>query len=369
MIPVLSVNGRDYRGWTRFSFTRGMDAAACGFDMDLSQHFVAGADSAGSPVNWAIAPGDRCVLRLADDGADKGDIILDGWVDARQRSVDAAAHSLSVSGRDIVGDLIDCSAVVSPEMWRGQKLETIAQILAAPFGVRVVAEIDTGAPFPVFKLQPGESVFEAIERMCRQRAILALSDAAGQLALTRASKADSADALIYGVNILKAAVAESDEDRFASYTVKTQQMSVDGWTEAAHVVASATDLGVARYRPLLMLAESGGGRAHAKARVEWEAAIRAGRSRTVTVTVQGWRQSNGDFWPVNRLARIVIPIWDIDGVMLIREAVFSLSATDGTTTVLTLAHPDSFLPEPIIKPLGLPTNTREIKSMEEVERL
>ena len=77
---------------------------------------------------------------------------------------DRGAHTIAVRGRDATGDLVDCSAASKPGEWKDARLEEIASALCEPFGIRVTREVDTGAPFARFRIEEGESVFEAIER-------------------------------------------------------------------------------------------------------------------------------------------------------------------------------------------------------------
>ena len=65
--------------------------------------------------------------------------------------------------------------------------------------------------------------------------------------------------------------------------------------EIAHVTARSRDAGVIRHRPLTIIGEQSQDNDEAKARIDWEANIRAARSRSARITVQGWRESpDGD---------------------------------------------------------------------------
>ena len=61
--------------------------------------------------------------------------------------------------------------------------DRIVQALVQPYGISVAVETDIGAPFRKFRIDEGETVFEAVERACRFRAVLPLSDGAGNLIL------------------------------------------------------------------------------------------------------------------------------------------------------------------------------------------
>jgi prophage tail gpP-like protein len=82
-----------------------------------------------------------------------------------------------------------------------------------------------------------------------------------------------------------------------------------------------------------------------KKRAQWEATVRAARAVSVQVTVQGWRQGNGELWPVNALVNVDLPWLRLSGDMLISELTHTLDES-GTRTQLTLRRPDAFIPQP-----------------------
>jgi len=54
---------------------------------------------------------------------------------------------------EVIGQSSRAESVIAPPsktaaQWRAQKMEVIASALAAPYGVRVIAEVDTGKALP-----------------------------------------------------------------------------------------------------------------------------------------------------------------------------------------------------------------------------
>jgi prophage tail gpP-like protein len=121
---------------------------------------------------------------------------------------------------------------------------------------------------------------------------------------------------------------------------------------AAHVRGEALDASVRRTQRVLIVRPEGNATlAQAQRRAQWEAKVRAGRAVSATVTVTGWQQASGAVWPVNALVPVRSPTAGIDGEMLITQATHVRSAS-GTTTVLSLARPDAFLPEAVVTKKG-----------------
>lgn len=339
----LRVNGREYAGWKSATVTRGIEAVAGGFELAFTDRWSPG----GEP--WPIRRGDACTLLVGDTP------VITGYVDRNHIAFDASEHTLEVSGRDRTADLVDCSALLKDWEFANTPVLTVARKLAEPLGVsvRLAPGVDPGKPAAKLTANPGDTVFEVLERACRTAGLLATSDGAGGLVLMRPGAARAHTALIEGEegNILAASATFDQTDRYARYVVLGQHKATDDfWAKPARGVrAEARDANVERaHRVLLVRPEGNVTAAQAKRRVEWEATVRAARADSVSVTVRGWTQGDGSIWPVNALVHVRSSYLGIDGELLIAQTEFGLSDTRGTTTRLTLRHPDAFKPEPVI---------------------
>ena len=167
----------------------------------------------GETTPRVIRAGDRCQVALGNH------LVITGWVDEAAVEYDSASHVVSVRGRDTTGDLVDCSAATEPGEWRDARLEEIATALCQPFDIRVTVGdgIDTGEPFARFRIEEGESVFEAIDRACRFRAVLPQSDGTGGLILGGPSRDRASVRLERGVNILAGSARSSWLSRYSDY--------------------------------------------------------------------------------------------------------------------------------------------------------
>ncbi len=346
----LEAGGKLYRGWKSAVIDQGIDQISGGYQLEIIDRWN------GQSVSWPIVPGDQCVLRIGDD------TVITGAVDTTAIEFDARRHTVSVTGRDRTGDLVDCAAVHSPDQW-SLPLEQIARILAAPFGIKVGADLATGDAFVDFKLQQGECAFAAIDRMCKMRGVLPVSDSLGGLRITRAGTSTTSTALIEGKNILGAKGEFSWSQRFSKVIVKGQSggAGVSDDATAAAVRAESSDRAINRYRPTMVIAEGNLNGSGAKARAEWEIAVAAGKGTKVTITVPGWRQDNGQLWPINALVPVQSPTLGIDDVLLITHLRRSLGER-GTITELSLTRPDAYralaiLPKSKKGATGLPPGT------------
>ena len=338
----LQIGNELHEGWKAAQVTRSIETACGSFSLELSER------DPGVATPREIRPGDPCAVSL------DGEVVITGFIDTVGVNYNATSHNITVTGRDRAADLVDCSVSSQPGEWHDERLEAIAAALAAPFRVVVVVGtgINTGAPFARFKIEEGESAWEAIERACRFRAVLPLSDGRGRLVLGRPARTRAAVELVHGENILAASSLIDWTNRYSNYTLLGQQPGSDFLTgsEAAHVIGNSVDRGVTRFRPLTILAEQGLTDMEALERIEWEASIRAARARSAAVSVQGWRETpDGALWEPGRLVIVSDPWLGLERELLI-SGVRQAITERGTTTTLQLYPEGAFLPRAIRQP-------------------
>lgn len=334
----LLVNGKAYEGWTQITVRRSLKAIAGGFSLKLVDKW------SEEKAPWQLAPGDECKIQIGSD------TVLTGYVDDVDPEMDANAVGLSVSGRDKTGDLVDCSIDFNPGTWSNISLLGIAKKVASPFGigVKVAAGVSVGPLFISWKVQQGESCFETLERAARLRGVLLVNDGKGNIVITQGGTARAATELVQGENILSASAKYSQKERFSKYTVKGQGAGLEDVAPETDFQPAgiATDSGVKRYRPLLIIAEGAVTAAVARQRAKWESSVRIGKSSQVRVTIPGWRQSSGKLWTINEVTRVKAPRLGINLDLLITEVAFEKG--DKTTTELTLEPTAAYTPDPTL---------------------
>lgn len=333
----LLVNELRYEGWTEIRVTRDINRAAADFSLTVTERW------AGQLQPVRIRPGDTCRVKIGED------LVLTGQVDDVSPSYDARSHSVTIAGRSRTAQLVDCSASEIPGQIFRQKIEWVAEHLAKPYGVEVVAAVDTGPGVPVVQIYPGESVFEVIERHARPKGLLVTDDAKGRLVLTRAGTERMAGGIALGVNALSGRANFTMRDRYTDYVVKGQRPGEDGAGTArdfAGSVGRAQDPQVPLGRRLLIVAENPGDSIAMRSRAAWESATRAGRALQAEYRLVGWRDAKGALLRPNTLARVKDDWLGIERDLLITAVTVSLADPGGSTAALTLMPPEAFVPQP-----------------------
>lgn len=337
---VLNVSGQQWDGWTEMSLTRSLDAIAGEFDLTITTQW-----SEAAPRT--IKEGLPCLVSIGKE------TVLTGYIDDFIPSYDAENVSIRVMGRDKTGDLVDSSVVHKSGQWKGIRLEQLAREIAQPYGITVISETDTGEAFSSVVLEQGETGFELLDRLAKQRGVLLTSNAAGQLVITRASKKRATVALVLGENILAARGRFSWRERASQYIVKGSSGAGGAtWDEQpAKVIGgrqvSIDDAEINRYRPKILVNEDSLTVGGASTRGDWYKARMMGEANTTEITVAGWRENGdtGPLWQTNLRVDIRDPIQNLDTTWLIKSVTLS-EGDEGRIAVLALVPPESLdLPE------------------------
>ncbi len=346
---VVRVGGRDFEGWTSVSVTRSIEACTSKWSVSASRRIAERVNPIG------VRPSSRCEVLIRDEDG-RAERVITGFVDDVTSSYGARSSSLALSGRSRTGDLVDCSVISETKRWSNATPWRIASEIAGPYLIPVVEQLAPGetlAPVPRFRIEPGESCFEALDRLGKLARVLVTDDAAGRILLTRAGSAEAATALVLGAggNILSGSAVFSAADRFSEYIIRGQRAGDDNdfGAAVASVEGSATDEGdldASRHRVLVIRPEVSVTGAAARLRAEWEAAKRAAESTTLTYTVQGWRQRNGSLWTPNELVHVRDGEFGIDRQLLVVDVTYTLDGDGGTRTAMTLRPREGYLPAP-----------------------
>jgi prophage tail gpP-like protein len=335
---TLLVGGRQLSGWSDIRVTRGIERCPSDFALQLTEKYP------GVAADLVVQPGDSCQVFIGND------LVITGYVDKFVPEIDGNNHRISVTGRSKCQDLVDCAAEWPGGQILGSSVLQIAQKLASVYGITVSALSDIGAGIPQFNLMLGETPYDVIERICRYRALLAYDDTDGNLLLAGVGSTKAASGFTQSINIERALVVYSMDQRFSEYVAFLQ--SVDVFTDlgaGGNLLGVAYDYGVTRHRRRVIIAEAGGGGQDiAKQRANWEAARRYGRGATLMLTTDAWRDSAGTLYTPNTLVPLSIPALKLDGKTWVIGEVTYARGERGTKCQLTIMPPEAFNPEPIL---------------------
>lgn len=343
---VARLGGQAFTNWTSMSVSRSMERMSGEFHLELTRQ----AATKDSFLGNAVLPGAAAQIEVG------GKVILVGWVDEVKIEGDAKSDKITVSGRDKTGDLIDCAARVDSNFdFINQTLDKVVAQIIKPFGLKLTVSAPVGPAFQRLSVQPGETAFEFIERACRFRQVLILSDGIGGVALVKPHSQTSPGKLVYGVNALTRDVDLDEKEVFSLYVVRgnIEPLANDSdlGTDALAISVPegrATDSLMKRYRPKVIISENQGYNLTFAQRAQWEKTLARARSKKATYTVQGWYADAKAkvIWQPNSVVRVTDLPSGLDRNMLITGVSFTRDE-GGTKTAIDLAIPEAFdlLPE------------------------
>lgn len=332
----LRVGGMDYGGWTRISIGAGIERQARDFDLGVSWQWP----GQGQPL--PIKQGEKVQIWIG------ADLVLTGWVFATPISYNAKEVTRGVAGRSLTADMVDTSALSKPGQWRQQSVQRVVQALVQHLGLQVISQVAETQALTDHSVEPGETVFNSVDRLLTLSRLLSTDDAQGRVVIAEPGSAGRAhDAIELGRNVLEASASLDFAQIMSEYRVVGQKSGTDvSWGQETNEVASSvTDPRATRYRPLLIQQQGQLTKQLATERVNWERGSRMGKALAATYKLQGWRQSNGALWVPNLIVRVKDPVIGFDRDMLITEVHYTLDDS-GTLCTLQVCPPEAVLPEP-----------------------
>lgn len=335
---TLRIDGQPWTTWTEINVTRALDRASGEFNVSF------GIKEGDAPLS--LDGGLR--TGMAADVEIDGQIFLSGYVRAVGFSYDASTFGITVDGRDRAIDLLDCAAAVDgAHEFFNETLGGVIAKVTKPFDIPVRIETDTGRSFSRLAVQPGETAIDFIERACRYRGVLCVSDGIGGLVVIRPGTEKSHGILIFGDNILAGDVKHDDSDLFSLYVAKGQaEPQADDEDVSPSVSASAriSDGSVKRYRPKVIIAENQGYDLTLAERAAWEKKIARARAKKATYTVRGWYadEARKTLWKPNTLVTVIDERAQLFNREMLIVGVSFRRSENGTTTILDLSLPDAF---------------------------
>lgn len=260
-------------------------------------------------------------------------LVITGFIDSIEPAFIAESVSFNLAGRSTTGDLVDCNKIEKPFTYRNKKLDYIAKDICKPFQIEVLIESSIGEKFKEVSVNQNESLFDFLYKLAEQRSLLLITNPEGNLIVTNAGNDHAEDTFIEGENIVEFKGRFSFANRYSKYMIKGQnktQPKKNSWTSTSIATfATAEDEWISRYRPKMLTAKTSIDAATAKAQVNWEAQIRAGRSTRFTIVHPGWTQSDGSLWKENLLTYIKSPLARLDGEYLVESVDYELIAGGG----------------------------------------
>ncbi len=310
--------------------------------------------------------GDSCQITI-----DK-ELVLTGFIERMDISYSGGNHTIRVSGRDKVGDLVDSSL---------EKLDIQGDISFEDVIRRVLEELTFSASdilvinlveglenfvkdTDILSPSTGQNSWDFLETLARKKNVLLRTNNDGDILIERSPEGNTggasegfntttlANRLDNSTNnILSSSTSFDDTQVFNKYTVRSQsnvstlKSIFEDATATVDKFGEAIQEDIRTTRQLVLQAENASVNDESINRAQWEANFRQARQRVYSCTINGFRDSQGVIWDVNQLIRVDDDFAGINGNMLIDSVTFIFDLTGGEETTLSLVQEGSYLPE------------------------
>jgi len=334
---VIIVNGVMYYEWTSVSVRCELNGnPPRTFRFTCSEQVPVGAKLA----LMQIVPVVPCTIILDSNP------VINGLVTTRQVYYSATEHAIEIQGEDWAGWTAKAPAQSQTGEFKGPAV-SIIQSLAAPvgLGVEVLGDVNN-ISIPRFSIQPGETTWEAVERIARHIGAYISSDASGRtMQLLGPNSVLGDDEVVEGINIVEARETIHSLMNAAEQSVIGQAPRTDDTDQATATQGHVTVPGLNSFG----ITPGVGARSLAELpafTLEWlqsrathEATISSSNEIRVDVTLAGWQRPAGGLWVPGQTVFVKSPMLVMNDMPLLLHAVdFTQDNRGGTRATLELTN-------------------------------
>lgn len=334
-VATVVVNGRTFDDWESVMVQDRMAEPYATF------RFTA-AERDPLPSHWSrlqFGPGDQVGIYLG------GRLALgNGFILTRQVAYDANQHAVQLQGVGRSWAAARGAIIDKDGNYDNMSFQEVALKVVAPFGVgmRFKGQMDP-TPFKKLQLQPGEPLWDFLERIARPRGIIMGSDPQGNLVAIGQHEQPSAQELTEGYDIKRCQCIISIENTRYDFRVRGQTAGGDDKQGADASEQEAVVPGTLRYySPLLTTAEQPvWNLAELQSRAANERKWNEGTRIECNITVYGWLRKDGELWRAGDEITVDSPMIMLgrNTVLKVETVTFTQDNESGTETTLQLRDP------------------------------
>jgi len=331
-VVQLSIGGVAHERWQSYEIDSDLLTPADAWRLSMSP--------GGVELPAAVALGARVELRVG------GEIVMTGILDELEDGAERGSNDLTLAGRDLAGQLVDCSARIFAA--RQVSLAEVMKTVVAPFGIARtrISAVATRLRERV-NVEPGDTAWHVLQNVAEANGLWPWIDPDGTLVIggpdyTTAPVATLCAHRSGRGNNCTLRRRRSLHDRYSEVTILGQSHGTET-AEAQHDIrATAGDSGVTLYRPQVIVDHESDSPAVARDRARKLVADGRLAGYTLMATVRGHRidapgePGHGALWMPGQRVNVVSNVLGIDAVHFILGRKFVQSRSGGTQTVLTI---------------------------------
>lgn len=346
----ININGTDYTGFTSIEVSRGFLDASGAFDLEIS---LGASEGTVTLADYPIKVGDAAKITV------EGQRFLTGYVEKCDVRQTQSSITIGFSGRDVTTDVID--GTMSYQLSQGFpgaiSLTEIMRTVLKDIGitdVKVVKGLGVSANDLFFEegktITPseGQSVISYFQKAAGDKGFFINTTGNSDLVIIRGDRPDETTPIklllqIDGKNnnILESSVSIDNTKRFYDYIGYSQPQlnnfqesdkpSNTGLFNGILDPGTVVDNEIRKTRSIHLETNLPLDKDNTKTRMEWELALRRGRSVQYNCKVQGYTYDGINVWKPNLQIKLIDEYAQVSGTFLVDHVKFVESLNDEAT--------------------------------------
>ena len=343
---TLEVNGIKYQGFTDALVNRSVEnlASQFSFSTTIKDSFDFMSGVFGKIQNDLKAQ--DFVKILIDDNS-----VMSGFIEDLDISYSSSSHSISVSGRDKTGDLIDSSII--PKQYFQRNFVRLLENVLSDNGhsiavINDVADLSTLGAKEVITAEKGDTIAAFMDRYAKKLQVLLVTNADGDLVITREGSDLAVGRLVQEINgnnnnILSASINISTTERYRFFEIYSSKGNDDfiAQTVGQSGIAIDSSIRATRRKRVNMSADTES--VSLKNLAKWYLNIRRAKGSRYNCRVQGFytNRNSGLLWQPNTLVQVKDELCQVSGQFLIQGVSF-VKNLQGCFTDLSIVEQGAF---------------------------
>lgn len=333
-IVELLVDGKTVIGWASMNWKSALSALVD--ELEVQMPAVVGA---------GIVGGEHVEVRVDGQG------LFDGWADSVEVAASAVEASLSMRCRSKTADVVDSAIDLlyrPSELFSVTLFEVLTEYVWRWIRIPVRNEVADLPIIPKVAVQPGETIFDLIERYARQAGVLLRTAGDGALVIERAGAEQAGARLVLGENLVESNFKVDLTQRFRFTKVIGQGPTEEGFGEegSSGVSGESIDESIRPTRVTVIQASGPVSAGDCADQASWHAAVSAARSSMCSCSVVGWMGGDA-IWRPNTLVDVDLGKYGFEARLLLDSVNLNISAQGGYTGSLELVNLGAYKLEPV----------------------
>ncbi|STZ75573.1 phage baseplate assembly protein [Bergeriella denitrificans] len=333
---VVRIGGQEHRDWLSYDIDSDFLIPADGFDFEL-----------GLPEGQEVPDlsGEQCEVVV------NGETVLTGIIGSQHHDKSKGSRSLRLSGRDLAGLLVDCSA---PQLnVKGMTVLDAAKKLVEPWPQikQVVLRAEKNDTLDKIDIEPGESVWQALTHLANSVGLHPWMEPDGTLVVGGADYAGEPVATLCWSrhdkrrNVERVSIERDSDNRYSEVTFLAQSHGRSGNSAKHDLKWVHTDPTMTLHKPKTVVVSDADNLDALQRQAKKQLADWRLEGFTLNITVGDHKTDSGKLWQPGQRVHVIDEEDGIDAIYYLMGRRFNLSRSGGTTTELRLKEDGVWTPD------------------------